>query len=87
MLYKLSPILHKDATRMGMDIKIFRMNRLSFPQDRIAKRAGVNQTSIHNHLLEMPVLAKLINADLSRCFTVSQVAEKCFLNNLKYTIN
>jgi hypothetical protein len=34
------------------------------------------QSSIHNHLLKMPVLAKLINADLSRGFTVAQVAEK-----------
>ena len=76
MLHKWSPILHKDATQKGMDIKIFRRHRLGIPQAKIAKRAGVNQTSIHNHLLEMPVLAKLINADLSMGFTVSQVAEK-----------
>ncbi|MBW2576055.1 MAG: ParB N-terminal domain-containing protein, partial [Deltaproteobacteria bacterium] len=30
----------KAATQMGMDIKIFRMNRLGIPQDRIAKRLG-----------------------------------------------
>ena len=64
------------ATQMGMDIKIFRMNRLGIPQDRIAKRAGGNQVLIHNHLLRMPVLANSINADLSKGFTVSQVAEK-----------
>jgi len=29
-----------------------------------------------NHLLKMPVLANLINADLSRGFTVAQVAKK-----------
>ncbi len=64
------------ATQMGMDIKVFRMNRLGIPQDRIAKRVGVNQVLIHNHLLKMPVLANSINADLSRGFTVAQVAEK-----------
>ncbi|MEA3417668.1 MAG: DNA methyltransferase [Thermodesulfobacteriota bacterium] len=64
------------ATQMGIDIKIFRMNSLGIPQDRIAKRSGVNQVLIHNHLLKMPVLANSINADLSRGFTVAQVAEK-----------
>jgi hypothetical protein len=61
---------------MGRDIKIFRMNRLGMPQDRIAKKMGVNQASIHNHLLKMATLPNLINADLSRGFTVAQVAEK-----------
>ena len=37
---------------------------------------GVNQASIHNHLLKMPALANLINSDLKKGFTVSQVAEK-----------
>ena len=62
--------------QMGMDIKIFRMNRLGISQDRIAKRLGVNQASIHNHLLKMATLPNLINADLERGFTVAQVAEK-----------
>ena len=66
----------KAATRKGMDIKIFRMNRLGIPQDRIAKRLGINQASIHNHLLKMATLPNLINADLERGFTVAQVAEK-----------
>jgi ParB-like chromosome segregation protein Spo0J len=64
------------AMQMGLDIKIFRMNRLGIPQDRIAKRLGAKQVLIHNHLLKMPVLANSINSDLSRGFTVSQVAEK-----------
>ena len=64
------------ATQMGMDIKIFHMNRLGIPQDKIAKRLGVNQASIHNHLLKMATLPNLINADLSGGFTVAQVAEK-----------
>ena len=37
---------------------------------------GLNQTSIHNHLLKMATLPNLINADLKRGFTVAQVAEK-----------
>ncbi|RLB92435.1 MAG: transcriptional regulator [Deltaproteobacteria bacterium] len=64
------------VNQMGRDIKIFRMNRLGIPQDRIAKKIGVNQASIHNHLLKMATLPNLINADLSRGFTVAQVAEK-----------
>ena len=64
------------ATQMGLDIKIFRMNSLGIPQDRIAKRSRVNQASIHNHLLKMPALANLINSDLKKGFTVFQVAEK-----------
>jgi len=61
---------------MGLDINIFRMNRLGIPQDRIAKRLGTDQKTIHNHLGKMPVLANLLNSDLSRGFTVPQVAEK-----------
>jgi hypothetical protein len=37
---------------------------------------GINQASIHNHLLKMATLPNLINADLVRGFTVAQVAEK-----------
>jgi len=36
--------------------------------DGIAKRLGVNQASIHNHLLKMPALANLINSDLENVF-------------------
>ena len=64
------------ATRLGIELKIFRMNSLGIPQDRIAKRVGVNQASIHNHLLKMATLPNLINADLERGLTVAQVAEK-----------
>ena len=64
------------ATQLGLDIKIFRMHRLGFPQSRIARRMGVDQKTIHNHLGEMPELAFLLNTDLSKGFTVPQVAEK-----------
>ena len=39
-------------------------------------RLGIDQKMIHNHLSKMPVLANLINADLSLGFTVAQVARK-----------
>ena len=58
------------------NLKIFRMNRLGIPQERIAKKFGVNQASIHNHLLKMATLPNLINSDLEKGFTVPQVAEK-----------
>ena len=64
------------VTQMGLDINIFRMNRLGIPQDRIANRLGLIRTSLHHHLSKMPVLANSTNTDLSRGFTVSQVAEK-----------
>jgi hypothetical protein len=64
------------ATRQDKSLKIFRLNRLGIPQDRIAKRLGIDQKTIHNHLGKMPVLANLLNADLSQGFTVAQVAQK-----------
>ncbi len=39
----------------------------------IRGRAGVNQVLNHNHLLKMATLPNLINAALSRGFTVAQV--------------
>jgi len=64
------------ATRMEMDLKIFRMNRLEIPQERIAKRLGQARETIRNHLAKMPELANQPKADLSRGFTVPQVTEK-----------
>ena len=63
------------ATRLGMDLKIFRMNRLGIPQDRIADRLGQIRETIRNHLAKMATLPNQPNADLSRGFTVAQVAE------------
>jgi len=40
------------------------------------RRLGLNQKTIHNHLLDLATLPNLINADLVRGFTVAQVAEK-----------
>ncbi|ODS32112.1 MAG: HTH domain protein [Candidatus Scalindua rubra] len=64
------------AIHLELDLKIFRMNRLGISQERIAKRLGVDQKTIHNHLGKKPGLAILLNADLSRGFTIHQVAEK-----------
>ncbi len=46
------------AIQMGMDIKIYRLNRLGIPQDRLAKRLNVPQQTISRYLLKMPGLAK-----------------------------
>ena len=59
---------------MDMDLKIFRMNRLGIPQERIAKRLFSPQQTISGHLPKMPVLANPLNSDLERGFTVAQVA-------------
>jgi hypothetical protein len=41
-------------------------------------RLEVDQKTIHNHLGTMPGLVKSTKADLSKGFTVVQVAEKLF---------
>jgi len=64
------------VNQMGLDIKIFRMNRLGIPQDRMAKRLGMDQKTIHNHLGKMAALPNFLNGDLSLGFTVESVAEK-----------
>jgi len=63
------------ATSQDKNFKIFQ-NRLGIPQDRIAERLCLARTSFQYHLPKMPVLANSANADLSRSFTVSQVAQK-----------
>jgi hypothetical protein len=64
------------VNQMGMDIKVFRMNRLGIPQDRVAKRLGQAREVIRDHLAEMATLPNPPNTDLSQGFTVSQVAQK-----------
>ncbi|MBW2310786.1 MAG: ParB N-terminal domain-containing protein [Deltaproteobacteria bacterium] len=64
------------ATQLDIDLKIFRMNRLGIPQDRIADRLGQIRETIRNQLAKMATLPNQPNADLSRGFTVAQVAEK-----------
>jgi hypothetical protein len=64
------------STELEMDLEIFRMHRLGLPQERIANRLSVPQRTLSDHLAKMPSLAIPLNADLSKGFTVPQVAEK-----------
>ena len=66
----------KAATQLGIDLKIFRMNRLGIPQDRIAQRLNIPQRTLSGHLAKMATLPNPLNSDLSRGFTVPQVADK-----------
>ena len=59
-----------------LDLKIFKMDKLGIPQERISNRLSVKQRSISNYLAKMPELAFLLNSDLQKGFTVAQVAEK-----------
>ena len=52
------------------------MVRLGISQERIAKGLNISQQTISSQLPKMPELAKLVNSDLKRGFSVSQVAEK-----------
>ena len=64
------------SNELEIDLRIFRMNRVGISQERIAQRLGQTRDIIRMHLGEMPLLAKSPNADLSKGFTVPQVAEK-----------
>ncbi len=64
------------ATQMELYFKIFRMNYLGIPQERIALRLGQTRDIIRDHLGKKAELPKSPNADLKRGFTVPQVAEK-----------
>jgi hypothetical protein len=59
-----------------LELKIFRLHQLGIPQDRIAKRLGVPQQTISRHLPKMLEFTKWVNIDLSKGFTVQQVAQK-----------
>ncbi len=61
------------AIQMDIDIKIFRMNRLGIPQDRIARRLSIPQRTLSDHLAKMATLPNSINSDLSRGFSASQL--------------
>ncbi len=61
---------------MDLDLKIVRMNLLGIPQERIAKRLGQTRDILRDHLGILAELPKSPKADLSRGYTISQVAEK-----------
>jgi ParB/RepB/Spo0J family partition protein len=44
-----------------LDQKIWRMNRLGIPQDRITGRLGLTRNILRSHLVKMPTLAKSPN--------------------------
>jgi hypothetical protein len=50
--------------RKGIDPR-----RVDMPQDRMAKRLGLDQKTIHSHLGDLAALPNLLNDDLSRGFT------------------
>jgi len=62
--------------QIKLDQKIWRMNRLGIPQERIAMRLGETRDVIRSHLGEMPIMAKSPNTDLSQGLTIPQVAAK-----------
>jgi len=70
------------TTLQALDLKIFRLNQLGIPQDRIANRLGIPQRTLSDHLAKMPDLANPLNSDLrvtfrlTKGFTIPQVAEK-----------
>ena len=64
------------AAQLDIELKLFSMNRLGIPQDRIAKRLGQIRETIRNHLAKKATLPNQPNADLLRGFTIAQVAEK-----------
>jgi len=64
------------STELEIDLKIFRMQQLGLPQERIANRFSIPQRTLSDHLAKMPSLAIPLNADLLKGFTVSQVAQK-----------
>jgi len=70
------------TTLLELDLKIFRLNQLGIPQDRVAKRLDIPQRTLSDHSAKMPELANPLNSDLrvtsglSKGFTVPQVAQK-----------
>jgi ParB/RepB/Spo0J family partition protein len=66
----------KAVRQIKLDQKIWRMNRLGIPQERIAMRLGETRDIIRNHLGKMSMLTKSPNTDLSQGLTIPQVAAK-----------
>jgi len=64
------------AVQMDLDLKIYHLHQLGIPQPRIANRLGPASETIRDHLPKMPTLANPPNSELTRGFTVPQVAEK-----------
>ena len=61
---------------MELDLKLFRMQVIGIPQERIANRLGIPQKTVFNHLAKLATLPKWLNSDVEKGFTVPQVTEK-----------
>ncbi len=66
----------KAIQNISLDLKIWRMNRLGIPQERIAKRLEETRDVIRSHLGKMLNLTKSPNSDLVSGLTIPQVAVK-----------
>lgn len=66
----------KAVRRIKLEQKIWRMNRLGIPQERIARRLGETRDVIRSHLGKMLILTKSPNTDLSSGLTIPQVADR-----------
>ena len=66
----------KAVRHIELDQKIWKMNQLGIPQDRIAMRLEETRDVVRNHLGKMLSLTKSPNSDLSKGFTIPQVAAK-----------
>ncbi len=64
------------ASQMALDLKIFRMNLLGIPQERIAESLKEKRERIRDHLANLAMLPNPPNSDLGKGFTVPQTAEK-----------
>lgn len=64
------------VNQVELNLKIYLMYKLGMPQERIAKRLGMDQKTIHYHLGKMAEPPFSLNSDLKAGFTVAQVSEK-----------
>ena len=65
--------------QMDQDIKIYKMNNLGIPQERIARRLGLDQKTIHNHLGEMPKLMISQKVSVSKKNTILMAFNPCLI--------
>jgi len=66
----------KAVNDLELDTSIFRMKRLGIPSDRIIDRLNIPQRTLTFRYSKIPELIKPIMEDISKGFTVSQVADK-----------
>ncbi len=64
------------AQQAELETKVCHMNMLGIPQDRIAKRLSLPPRTLSDYSAKMATLPNPPNSDLSRGYTVPQVAKK-----------